>query len=482
MKWSYGIATAAAILAAGTMPGGVAKAAVTAIQSNAAVFDARADGAASTYCIDMPAVLVGQQICGGFLRSTVTATSDPRGFALGGLAPVPKLSSVPLLIPNNVQGIPVPAQVQAGLKQIKFNNIPSQCQAAFPVVNDGDNDQTCGGPTYGNSALGFIGSDANAHVYSTGDAANPTQTRTTADSRAALADLTGLQTTYDNVRALSQSGLNADGNPMGESRMNAGRVAFLGGAFTIDGIVSSTRVAFNGAPNGAAVSTSFNYAGASFAGIPVQITPDGLTLATSRVPADQAKAMTQQLNKLLGNNQGFGVKLLPAPPAEVTGSLARATSSGIEVTYRSSTGTDVVYTQIIGVTSAQVSAVPIASAAGVPAGTGSGVAGTTVDSASPGSAGTPATGVGNTDSLPGARPVGGALTAGAPDEGLTAGAAPTVELHRQVGDQTLLADFPTGQPAWPSRLHAIYPVFCALALAAFAIARLRRRPLRENLG
>src|SRR5207253_2523816 len=125
MKWSYGIASVSAVLVAGSLPGGIAKAAEAKVSSNAAIFDARADSAASSYCIDAPAVLVGQQICGGFLRSTVTATSDPRGFALAGLAPIPKLSSVPLLIPNNFQGVPVPEQVQSGLKQIRFSNVPS---------------------------------------------------------------------------------------------------------------------------------------------------------------------------------------------------------------------------------------------------------------------------------------------------------------------------------------------------------------------
>ncbi len=464
MKWSYGIATVAAVLMAGALPGGVAKAADSAVSSNAAIFDARADSAASSYCIDVPAVLVGQQICGGFLRSTVTATSDPRGFALGGLAPVPKLSSVPLLIPNNFQGIPVPEQVQAGLKQIRFNNVPSQCQAAFPVINEGDNDQTCGGPTYGDTALGFIGSGANAHVYSTGDETDPTQTRTTADTRAAYANLTGLQTTYDNVRAFSESGLNADGNPMGEARANLGRVAFLGGAFILDEVVSWTRVAFNGTKKGSAVSTVFKYGGASLAGIPVEITPEGLALATEQVPADQVKALTAQLNTVLANNNGFGVTLLPAPPAEITDSLARATSGGIQITYRGSTGTDVVYTQTIGVTFAQVSAVAAAIAPGaVPSGAvvDTGASSTTPSAALPGTA----------DLAAGTLPSFGAV---AP----TTGGIPTLELSRQVGDQALLTGFPSLQPLSTSRMQAIYPLFCALLLGAFILARFRRRPLR----
>lgn len=495
MKGSYGIAAVVAILGATVLPGGVAKAATPLISSNADIFDARADSAASSYCIDAPAVLVGQQICGGFLRSTVTATSDPRGFALGGLAPAPKISSVPLLIPNNFQGIPVPEQVQAGLKQIRFNNIPSQCQAAFPELNPGDSDQTCGGPTTGDTALGFIGSGANARVYSTGDSDNPTQTRTSADSRAAYANLTGLQSTYDNVRSLSESGLNANGDPAGTARMNAGRVV-IAGLLTIDNIVSATNVAFNGTKSGTAANTVFKYGGAAFAGIPVEITPQGLTLATEQVPAEQAAAMTKQLNMVLENNNGFGVKLLPAPPLEKTGSLVRATSGGIQVSYRGSTGTDITYTQTLGVTFAQVSAVP---AGGGDLGVSPGAAGSTetAGAATGGDLAGVATDTTGLDAVTGdaglatnfgvgATPTDAAF--GATDPSLSTGdvvtaTGPVTQSLRAVGDQALLTGFPTAvQSLDSSRLQDMYPVFCLLLLVALVAARFRRIPFTKQAG
>jgi hypothetical protein len=450
------------------------------VASNASIFDARADGAAATYCIDMPAVLVGQQICGGVLRSTVTATTDPRGFALGGLAPVPKLSSVPLIIPKNVQGIPVPDQVQAGLKQISFTNIPSQCQAAFPVISEGDNDQTCGGPTSGDSGTGIIASGANARVFTTGDEANPTQTRTTADSRVAKAILTGLQAEYENVRSLSDSGLNTDGNPAGTATMNANRISFLSGAFVINDISSLTKVVFNGTKQGAAALTSFSYGGASFAGIPVNITAKGLELATQNIPTDQVATLTDQLNKALANNNGFGVKLLPAPPIVMDSSIAKATSGGIEVTYRGSTGTDVVYTQDIGITSAQVSAVSAAGAASAqsagpataaaPATVGFPAVATPADSTAPDSA-IPAT-VGDFSAPASTDVVGGSANQESnPASGIA------VTTNRQIGNRALLAAFPVTQPLPSSRLKNIYPAFCVLLFASVAIAYLRRRPI-----
>ncbi len=496
MKGSYGIAAVLAILGATVLTGGVAKAATPIISSNADIFDARADAAASSYCIDAPAVLVGQQICGGFLRSTITATSDPRGFALGGLAPAPKVSSIPLIIPNNFQGIAVPQQVQDGLKQIKFNNIPSQCQAAFPELNPGDGDQTCGGPTSGDSALGFIGSGANARVFSTGDAANPTQTRTSADSRAAFANLTGLQSTFENVRSIAEGGLNSNGDPAGTARMNAGRVLIGGGLLIIDDIVSATNVAFNGTKSGTAANTVFKYADASLAGIPVEITPAGLVLATEQVPAEQAAAMTQQLNMVLENNNGFGAKLLPAPPIERTGSLVRATSGGIQVSYRGSTGTDIVYTQTVGVTFAQVSAVP---AGGGDLGVSPGAAGST-DTAGAATGGDLA-GVGTdttgldavtgdaglaADFGVGATPVDGAF--GAVDPALGTGevvtaTGPVTQSLRAVGDQALLAGFPTAAGSLSSsRVQDMYPIFCLLLLATLVAARFRRIPFSKQAG
>lgn len=502
MKRSYGVAAALAILAAATLPGGVAKAAPPIIASQAQIFDARADGAASTYCIDAPAVLVGQQICGGFLSSAVTATSDPRGFGLAGLAPVPKASSIPLIIPSNVQGVPVPEQVQAGLKQIDFTNIPSQCQVTFPELTPGDADKTCGGPTFGDTALGFIGSGANAHVYSTGDQSNPTQTRTVGDVRASRADLPGLQATFDNVRSVTESGLNEDGLPIGDARMNAGRVSIAGGLFLVDDIVSTTEIAYAGTKETTAASTAFTYGAASFAGIPVEITPGGLVLATDKVPAEQVGALTQQLNTALANNNGFGVKLLPAPPTSVQDGFVRARSGGIQVSYRGTTGTDVVYTQTLGITLAQVSAVAATGTSGTTT-TGTTAAGTATGSApaagaatgsAPAVAAGAATGSAATDAGlgtagvdtagPGAEfGVGAAPAQGGSDPGLGASTTPgpATQTLRAVGDQALLTGgLPTTvQTLSPSRMEAIYPIFCLLLLATLAVARFRRVPFTK---
>lgn len=510
LKTSSGIAGALALIVAASYSGGVARAdgGPVPVRSNVQIFDARGDAGASDYCIDAPAILVGQQICGGVVRSSVTATSDPRGFALGGIAPVPKASSVPLLVPNNFQGIPVPQQVQDGLRQIKFNNIPSQCQASYPALNEGDNDQTCGGPSYGDSALGFISSSANSHVYSTGDSQDPTSTRTVADSRLDYGDLPGLQSAYDNVRALATSGLNANGDPVGLSTLDAGKISILSGLFTVEGINSTTDVAFNGTKEGMAASTSFKYVSAAIAGIPVDITKDGAVLATNKVPPDQVKTLTEQLDTALKENNGFGVKLLPAPPIEATSSFVKASSGGILVTYRGSTGTDVTYTQLLGATASQVSAVAKSDSTGSAANDSASGAAANSGTVSPsslsgsGSLSTSSSAIG-TGAGPDLATVDasdsgtemGALADGAPGRAAAAlgnggdgqaavGDDPsTVSLGsaRQLGDQALLAGFNASQPLAASQLRRIYPLFALLLLGSLAAMALRRRPSKGSV-
>src|SRR5205814_15868 len=62
------------------------------------------------------------RVCGGTLRSTAVATSDPRGYSLAGLAPVPAAASIGLVIPNNdpITGTPVPDDVKGALKSFDF--------------------------------------------------------------------------------------------------------------------------------------------------------------------------------------------------------------------------------------------------------------------------------------------------------------------------------------------------------------------------
>jgi len=81
-----------------------------------AQFDARGVASTGSFCV-LLARAYPLRVCGGNLESTAVATSDPRGYSLAGLAPVPAAASIGLVMPNNdADSIrPVPDDVKAAL-------------------------------------------------------------------------------------------------------------------------------------------------------------------------------------------------------------------------------------------------------------------------------------------------------------------------------------------------------------------------------
>ena len=157
-------------------------------------FDARGVASTGTFCV-LFARGYPLRVCGGNLESTAVATSDPRGYALAGLAPVPAAASIGLVIPNNdpITGTPVPDDVKEALKSFDFSNTPTQCQASYPPVKEGDDERTCGGPTAGDRNLGLRGSEINGHAKTSAAAGDPFSTRAEATSRAHEAEIPNLQ-------------------------------------------------------------------------------------------------------------------------------------------------------------------------------------------------------------------------------------------------------------------------------------------------
>jgi hypothetical protein len=490
-------AAALVLLAAAASPGAVALAAGAA-GTNAVVaqFDARAQASPGAYCVDIPQVLVGQKICGGMIQSSITATTDPRGFALAGLAPVPKLSSVPLLVPQTVPvaGLPVPKEVQDAIKQVKYDNTPTQCQALFPVLAAGDGDRTCGGPTAGDAPLGFIASGANAHVQSSGDADVVTATHTIAESRAADVRTPGLQSTGKGVYALAEGGLNDDGVPTSVADVRQDEITLVSGLVTIQGIRSRTIVSFDGTKAGTSAKTTFSYRRASVVGIPVDITPNGLVVSTNSVPAPQVKALTAQLNTLLKNNGGLGIELLPAPPIKADDSQVSASSGGILVTYTSKDPTEVTYSQLIGHTQASVGAVPLDGAdGGSDGGTDGGLDGGGAIGGDPGID----TGSGGGDGGIGGGSGGVAIPPGldggsTPGEVVDGGSGPDPSLApeggsgsgggtgQSLGNPRAISGFTPVSLMSANQLRNLYPAFCLLLLGSLVASRIRRRPVFER--
>src|SRR5438105_11431128 len=62
-------------------------------------FDARGVASTGTFCV-LFARAYPLRVCGGNLESTALATSDPRGYSLAGLAPVPVAASRGLVMPS----------------------------------------------------------------------------------------------------------------------------------------------------------------------------------------------------------------------------------------------------------------------------------------------------------------------------------------------------------------------------------------------
>lgn len=323
-------------------------------------FDARGVASVGSFCFLAPQAFYPIKVCGGNLESTAVATSDPRGFALAGLAPVPVLSSVGLLVPkyDPIFGTPVPQDVQDAFKSFDFSATPSQCQAAYPPVREGDDEKFCGGPTAGDEALGFTASGLNGHVRTHGSLDDRFLTTTEAVSRVSDAQIPNLQATLYGAHAFSKTGLNADRRPQAYSESVVGDLALFGNLVRLHQIRSVTAVVGDGTPAGTTALTSFGVASASVAGVPVVIGPQGVTVARQAV-GDPALVprLSEQVNEALADAGGLTLQLVPAPPVRNEGGTVAAESGAVEIRYRTQAPTEVEVLYRIGYTSAVVNGV-----------------------------------------------------------------------------------------------------------------------------
>jgi hypothetical protein len=92
-------------------------------------------------------------------------------------------------------------------------------------------------------------------------------------------------------------------------------------------------------------------------GVPVIITPDGVTVATEALPNTSSRPLTDQINKQMENAHGLKVRLIPAPPVQRAGSEVIAQSGSIEISYDSEEPTPVRVVHRVAYTQAAVNAV-----------------------------------------------------------------------------------------------------------------------------
>ena len=322
------------------------------------LFDAGSDASVHSFFFHSPEAVFPFKVEGGFLQAAAKATSSPRGFGYAGPAPVPLLTSVGLIIPEQIPGtgLPIPEEVRKGFQSIDYTALPNYCQASFPTTKEGGDEAYCGGPAQTQTALGFNSGTVNGHVKTSGDFEDPLATKTMAESRGQDVFIPALQATYHAAYARAESGLNGQGLPQGSGVAEFQRAQFLGNLMTLENVRSQTIVATDGTDAGTATRSTLTVGKATIFGVPVIITTEGVTVAEEAVPNSSPKPLTDQLNEQMKNANGFSVRLIPAPPVKKAGGQVSAESGSIEISYDSEEPTPVRVVHRVAYTRAAVNA------------------------------------------------------------------------------------------------------------------------------
>jgi hypothetical protein len=305
---------------------------------------------------------------GGVLASTSVATSSPRGFGFAGLAPVPAVTSVGIIVPekNPFTGEAVPPEVGEAFKSVDYSQLPTGCQALFPPVKDGGDEVNCGGPNQDNPALAFTYAGFNGYSKATGNLDEPLATSTLSRSRAEDLGLPSLQATVRKAWTQGLTAVNDQGLPQAEATAYVDTLNVAGALVKLEGISSHTVVATDGTEAGTAAKTGLTVRAASVGGIPVVIGPDGVAVDKNQVPQTSLEASAEQLEALLKQAGGLSIRLLAAPVPHLRGNEATAESASLLISYTSEAPTPMQVGYRVGFTKAVVNAVPAASAEEAP--------------------------------------------------------------------------------------------------------------------
>lgn len=437
-------------------------------------FDARATGAIYDFKVLAPDV-VPVEIPGGFLASSAQSRKAPFAFGTAGMAPIPILTSLGLIIPQRAPVVdqPIPAEFQEAAGSVDYTKLPGYCQAAYPTSPGTSSTATCGGPSQDNADFGFTADGLVGRVSATADREDEDSAVTRSTSRAASVTVTPVAAAFRDVHALASTGLNADNVPEAVSEAAIAGVNLLGNTVQIHGIRSATNIAYDGTKSGLAGTSSFSIHAASVFGVPVVIGPNGFAVQGQTVDSGATKSLLDQINSQLGL-EGFTMRIVPPTQIERSGSQVSMSSAGIEFSYLSD---QVRYTGRIGHTTASVSAVPSASSASVldSAATDAAAPGVGVPAAGePAGAPLPSTvdsaGLGLGGAVPGATPAD--LTA-AP--GYVADAATAATFSQQTGNTRLLTGLPVASRlSLPQgSLQDLYLAFAATVALAALLCRVR---------
>lgn len=463
-----GLGAAALTVTAGlaVLPGTAAAA-----DSRYITFDTRASGAILDFAALVPDALP-LEATGGVLAASATARQGPNGLGIAGVAPVPALTSLGIIIPQKdpVTGQPIPQQLQDGARSIDYTKFPNYCQASFPASASTASVASCGGPAQDNQSLGFTLDALSGQVTAEGDDADAFSAVTRAVSRGAGAGVSTIGVQISNFEGKATSGLNTQGVPEALSSATIGGFRLLGETVRLDGIHSETDIAYDGTKEGYAGTSSFSVQKASIFGVPVTIDAQGFSVGGQNAGDPTAtQALIDRINAAF-NLKEFTMRTFPPTALSREGSKVSMSSGGIEFSYL----TDKVrYSGRIGYTAASVVAVPSATTSGgtTSADTSGTAAGGFADGAAAGGI-SPTTGA--VDSI-GAVPdlAGGAV-------GSTSVPAPAgvVGFAQQAGNTMLLTGVPVSAavilPA--ENLNDLYVAFAAVVGLTAVLCRVRAIP------
>jgi hypothetical protein len=325
-----------AIMAGVALIGWLVPVAAVADGGSVSTFNVTTTAAAVDFFVSYPRIALPFNVFGGILEATTIAQGIGHAQGIAGLAPVPILTSIGLIIPSSVPvlNIPIPQQIQDTLRAINYKAFPNYCESDYPALGGEPPQATCGGPNQANPSLAFTYAGLNGHTSSSGDQSNPLAAAAEAESTASDFNFVPMQLTLQHVTSKTSSGLNAKNLPQGLAEADVAGINLLGGTIQLSGVSSSTNATSDGTPAGTAVTTGFQVGKISVAGIPITVGPDGIAISSKQLQGTQfgKTALDVLSNTVNATLKALGITITFTPASvTVNGSTVDAKSAGIEI-------------------------------------------------------------------------------------------------------------------------------------------------------
>ncbi|MDQ1489318.1 MAG: hypothetical protein QOJ23_1832 [Actinomycetota bacterium] len=301
--------------------------------SGVASFNVFGRGALMHLYMSVPEAVLPFTVEGGIFDSYGKIESAPHSFGYAGAVPVPLATSAGIVLPEQI-----PENVREGIRSVDYKALPNYCQADFPESRDGSGESYCGGPAQPEKSLGVTGAVGNGHVKATGDFDNLGRTSILSESRIAELALPGLQSRILGGATSFRSLVNDEGIPVAEASARIESLSVLGSLVRFDQIESSANVVNDGTEEGSAGKVSLTIARAAVAGIPVQVSSDGVTVSEP-VNGLSPQQATESVNKALADAGGASIRLLPGSGVQRDGNRLIAQSPSLVIEYNAKTPT-----------------------------------------------------------------------------------------------------------------------------------------------